>query len=117
MSEIEVGEYIRTRDGIIGKITKVIDGIIFYVQDYDNIPFKTDIYETIIKSRSKNIIDLIEVGDIVKTGIETIFTQCFDNKDNLDYFKELYKNEEHCIKSILTHEQYEQNCYKVGDIE
>ena len=107
---MEVGEYIRNNDGGIGKITKVINETIFYVQYYDNIPFKTDIYETKIKARSKNIIDLIEVGDYVNGGKV--------NKKSKNYItvagNTFGTRNLSGIKTILTHEMYEQNCYKVG---
>ena len=87
------------------------------MQYYDNIPFKTDIYETTIKAHSKNIIDLIEVGDYVNGLVINLILDdgkvYHDAHDMLD----VYMFEEKDIKTILTHEMYEQNCYKVGDIE
>jgi len=64
--EIEVGEYVRTKEGYIGQVTKVIENKIIEfktnqiikVQEI-NITLKTTI-ESITK-HSKNIIDLIEV--------------------------------------------------------
>ena len=98
------------------------------MQYYDNIPFKTDIYETTIKAHSKNIIDLIEVGDYVYgdeitdiihdpfiNGQINLWTErnVVDNLGDVSILK--YTAED--IKTILTHEQYEQNCYKESDIE
>lgn len=121
--EVNIGEYVRTETGLIGIITEVSSDTIFRVKFYDNIPFKTDIYETPIKAHSKNIIDLIEVGDYVN-GDEVIAIDynedengntfnvlgVYDIDDDYAYTVELRR--EH-IKTILTHEQYEQNCYKV----
>lgn len=64
---------------------------------------------------SENIIDLIEIEDIV-------FTEDFNgysfihiySKEMLEALKEDVKNEVK-IKSILTHEQYEQNCYRLEE--
>jgi hypothetical protein len=112
MEEIKVGEYIRNNDGGIGKITKVINETIFYVQYYDNIPFKTDIYETKIKSHSKDIKNLIEPRDFVNEMIvdkDCNGLICTDINGDFHYLDKIQ------IKTILTHEMYEQNCYKVGE--
>ena len=68
---------------------------------------------------SYNIIDLIEEGDYVN-GVEVIGKE-FDNfnKEYLqcgvgDYVICTFEVKD--IKSILTKEQYENNCYKVEDI-
>lgn len=122
---IEVGEYVRTENGYITKICECLGKDIGYknMQHYDVDNFihyrGFIIYKEDIKAHSKNIIDLIEVGDIVEIqnkldGAKTIFDL---NKYTIDIYKEQIKNESIKILSILTHEQYEQNCYKVGDIE
>lgn len=108
MSEIEVGEYVRDKDGNIGKITKIVTDDIFYVQFYDNLEWKTDLEEANIKSHSKNIIDLIEEGDYVN-GVRV--SQSY--LDNIKYLAKEIVEKNYGIKTILTHEQYEQNCYKV----
>lgn len=114
---IEVGEYIRAIDGEIGKAIKINKRKELFTQIYlDIISEDIDgyfVYEEDIIAHSKNIIDLIEVGDIVKliNGL---------NKTEfiiIQYLSELDIIKSHKIISILTHEQYEQNCYKVGDIE
>ena len=113
---IEVGEYIRTRKGItkIKKTSKECslceNGLIVNNETYKH---------------SKNIIDLIELGDYVN-GMRVIATENRgryneekqkDEKviltENYDEWTEngVISNED--IKTILTHEQYEQNCYKV----
>lgn len=122
MDKIEIGEYVRTSDGIIGKLIKIerddIDtSLKWYVfndgknERYINKPY--------IVKHSKNLIDLIEYGDIVE--------YIDDLEDNNEYiksfivtktelqlkaFKEYLKS--YCkIISILTKQQYEQNCYVV----
>ena len=106
MNRIEVGEYIRTKQGHICKIVKKIDLPDVY-EDTEGFW----VNEIDIKAHSKNIIDLIEVGDIVTTN-----NLCGEvtkiGKDKLY----LACNETCCIdnvETILTHEQYEENCYKV----
>ena len=108
---MEVGEYIRTKNGLIFKVRKIetskID--IYWVNDEIYL-LKED-----IKSHSKDIIDLIEVGDYVN-GCKVIGKYKENNEITLivdtKYLKTKITNED--IKTILTHEIYEQNCYKVG---
>lgn len=109
--EIEVGEYIRTnKDVEILRITEVRKENKCITDKYPYVILQLNRDFT---KHSKNIIDLLEVGDIVKTGVETIFIIAFEDKENLEYFKELYKNDQDTILSILTKEQYEQNSYKL----
>ena len=67
---MEVGEYIRTTDGYIRKI-KIINtdkiAITYYGKIILDKPYKNSkaVKESKIKAHSKNIIDLIEVGDYV----------------------------------------------------
>ena len=128
---IEVGEYIRTKEGYITKICECLGKDVGYKNmqhyDVDNwIPYRGFIiYKEDIKVHSKNIIDLIEVGDYVN-GMRVIATENRgryneekqkDEKviltENYDEWTEngVVSNED--IKTILTHEQYEQNSYKV----
>ena len=106
---IEVGEYIRTKSGGIEKLTKITKApevTAYWLNQY------TYVEETDIIKHSKNIIDLIEYGDILEIFLN-------DNKidrvvvygDVLQAIHDDFIAED--IKSILTHEQYEQNCYKV----
>ena len=55
---IEVGEYIRTRKGLIFKVDKQFKNI--QINEFQNLAGERDIVK-----HSKNIIDLIEVGDYV----------------------------------------------------
>lgn len=107
---IEVGDYVRSRNGSIGKVTKIEDDKYLY-ENKELITFIGNVVKY-----SKNIIDLIEVGDFVNgnivtdkylfagempvvetSGVETN-AKCLCEKD---------------IQLILTHEQYSQNCYTV----
>lgn len=49
----------------------------------------------------------------IRTGLYSIFKYFVENEDNLLVFKEKVK-EFWNIEKILTHEQFENNCYKVG---
>ena len=121
---IEVGEYGRTNFGKIIKFAwyekeKEIlnDKAVILV---DKMRTTTDCFyyfekgECIVK-HSKNIIDLIEVGDIVEIfdvlNEDVIYIW---NEEMLKALKEDIKNGIG-IRRILTHEQYEANCYKVKE--
>ena len=110
---IEIGEYARMKSGEILKIT----GTCYEIDDYKI--YKTDrnytIVEDEIKSHSKNIVDLIEVGDFVngERVIETLVTTNIDgSKLHLIRFPTDVITDNN-IKEILTHEQYEQDCYRM----
>jgi hypothetical protein len=132
--EIEIGDYVRTR-GTIGKLTRIefdkIDvSLKWYVLDtgkskevYVNKPY--------IEKWSKNLIDLIEIGDVVECVIEVVAGEedtekfevaatgvkdikgsstneigiCGENGVDLISFE--------FVRKILTHEQYQENCFEV----
>lgn len=114
--DIKVGEYIRinndNRNCIgVGKVTKIFNDVIYLDMNnkYD-LPVSFKI-ENIIK-HSKNIIDLIEVGDIVNNGY---IYEVGKTKDEHKWVHSLnglllFEND---IKTILTHEQMEENQYVV----
>lgn len=121
--DIKVGEYVRinndNRNCIgVGKVTKIFNDVIYLDMNnkYD-LPVSFKI-ENIIK-HSKNIIDLIEVGDIVngrlvlqvdyKKQNVCLLIPLTDTKANTNIMWYGYED----IKTILTHEQYNANCYKV----
>ena len=101
---IEVNEYVRTKDGVIGKVIKVLSNRVFL----DNLGYAV-LTKDIVK-HSKHLIDLIEVGDIVeiRTGLYSSFKYLVENEDNLLLL------EDWNIETILTKEIYMANCYKVG---
>ena len=124
--KIEVGEYIRTKDGIIGIFDR-------YSSRKENSLYKSSFCcfikikgrktplqcckEYIVK-HSKNLIDLIEVGDFVNG--HRVVNEMWGQDDNDLYFeieggfnKAQYIGEKD-IKTILTKEQMKANCYKVG---
>lgn len=121
--DIEVNEYVRTKNGYIIRVdenTNIFN--LGYKEQY--IDMETTRYgftceEEIVK-HSKQLIDLIEVGDYVN-GYRVINVineeicpsgKCIDidsSKDNSECT--LWEED---IKTILTKEQFEANCYKVG---
>ena len=68
-----------------------------------------------IANHSKQLIDLIEVGDIVeiRTGLYGSFKYFVENEDDLLLLEEKVKQFWN-IEIILTKEQFEANCYKIG---
>jgi hypothetical protein len=102
--EINVGEYVRTKCGI-AKLNRIDNGYQYFldsdIYDEDTLENTCVTYIKYITKHSKDIIDLIEVGDYVNGEYTDLF--------NLDYYK---KHPEH-IKSILTHEQFEANAYTI----
>ena len=118
MEEIKVGDYIRSNDGYIGKITRISQNSKRECDKYyscDNC-MASGFYEQ-IKKHSKNIIDLIEIGDYVNGyRIDNIINGVLVNRavgiDRSGVLTPIVQYEQD-IKTILTHEQFEQNCYKV----
>lgn len=106
MSEIEIGEYIRTTDGEIEKVVLIYDNR--YMNEDGNMTHFDE-----IKAHSKNILDIVEVGDYINGDIVNQITKNYISVGYITIGKRNIKN----IRTILTHEQYKQNCYKVGDIE
>lgn len=112
--DIEVGDYVRSRNGSIGKVTKIEDDKYLY-ENKELITFIGNVVK-----HSKNIIDLIEVGDFVN-GREVKHIAMFEGFPN--YPKLIFVDEKRLIpddtcendeiKTILTKEQYSQNCYAV----
>ena len=117
MEEIEVGEYVRTIHGEISKLlykTKNDNGLYRYV--FDN-HIGMSILKFYIKKHSKDITDLIEKDDYIngcrvyeveERGI-TVYQKVGDS--SIDY-NWITKDE---IQTILTHEQYENNVYRIGE--
>lgn len=117
---MKVGDYVRTNKGYIAKIKKITeltimcDGIIYPTKNYgfDKQLNKESLKRLQVKS-SPNIIDLIEVGDYVNGRIVDEFI--YLDKLGLIGLSELEKEDEKFIKSIVTHEQFSQMEYKVGE--
>lgn len=127
--EIEIGEYGRTNFGEIIKFAwledsegKTIKNKVILI---NRNKVSNDFYyfhgeENIVK-HSKQPIDLIEVKDLVcfKNKLqnslenEEMIIHIFDN-DTLEEVKQAIEKGEIELLEILTHEQFEANCYKVG---
>lgn len=112
---IEVNDYVRTKDGTIGKVIKVLSNRVFL----NSLGYAVLIKD--IVKHSKQLIDLIEKDDYVN-GRKVKHIAMFEGFP--DYPKLIFVDETHLIpddtcendeiKTILTKEQMEANCYKVG---
>ena len=127
---IEIGEHVKTKRGIAKVLeVKTVKTKMYGKHDVvyliDKCP-RMYITETEFIKHSKNIIDLLEVGDIVEIELSEEFVEK-ENKKVLTQIGEVYTKETlqkdidngiiTKILTILTKEQYMQNCYKCQDIE
>lgn len=112
---MNIGDYVRTKKGNIGQIININDfreptmkyGVeITYLPD---ILFTGD--ENIIKS-SPNIIDLIEIGDIIKYCNGTIGNVTGNDGKYIDTYEDGFIATED-IESIVTKEQFESVEYRL----
>lgn len=110
--KLEVGMYCRDDKGIICQIRNIMAKELnpkyeeLYLLNNDFYYTKKEIGEKV----SFNLIDLIEVGDIVNGKLIHSIQRTSDNAKLLEYGDGKHNKD---IKTILTHEQYEANCYKV----
>ena len=117
MAEIEVNEYVRTEYGI----SKVIEKLDRYVtEEQICVDCIGGMYNQVIPKQkvvkhSKQLENLIEINDIVNGyRILEIYEATESNDErilDIGYGMAIFNDE---IKTILTKEQMEANCYKVG---
>ena len=123
--KLEVGMYVRTKQGIIDKIMHLAVqnayGTYYRLVNQTNISYENGlVYENDILKASHNIIDLIEVGDYVN-GCKVIG---FRNDDG-DYYLGIVVPDDDwadilplsklTIYSIVTKKQFESMSYKVQE--
>ena len=119
-NKIQVGEYVRTIDGIIDKVDRYSFGSCVY---HCKNGMCIDECETVgipisnIKTHSFNIMDLIEEGDILKLKEKnTIIWLGIEKEDAQLNHKEIMhsiKNKEVELLSIVTKEQFKSVEYEV----
>lgn len=105
MEEIKVGEYVRTKKG---KIFKYGKGRAYLGKDNE------------ILNHSFNIKELIEEGDIVNESLIVYKGKVASGKEKLLVGNHIINGmplEVANIKTILTKEQYERNCYRLENNE
>ena len=115
---IRKDDYVRLNTGNIVKVIEIKANTVnkraiyygFYKQDWFD--------SAAVENFSDNIIDLIENKDVLKVRIDkTIMVFGMDEDTSDIKYKELIENienGEYELLEILTHEQFEANCYKVG---
>ena len=116
---IEVGEYIRTKEGEIHKVIKIIEDDGDW--DYYCCENNTGYFAMDIAKHNKQRIYLIEKDDYVNGSKVLAVMEDMETGELHLEMTSNYTNEEigDCtiydkdIKTILTKEQYEANCYKV----
>ena len=129
--KLEVGLFVRTKDGKIGKYfgEKAYEPnkiCIWTETTKEGIKVTPIIDKNTIVKASYNIIDILEVGDYVN-GSEVLDFEykLIKGNDNFTNFAVVTENcylentdswiIEKNIKSVITHEQMEQMAYKVGE--
>ena len=118
--KIEVGEYIRTKEGEIHKVIKIIEDDGDW--DYYCCENNTGYFAMDIVNHSKQPIDLIEVKDVIKYRINNISTTLetkgyvegiVDISDE-EMLQRIKNDKNYEVLEILTKESYMANCYKLG---
>lgn len=129
MEDIKVGEYIRTKKGIIGKVY-VIDSIFAYLDREVKYIEETEssidyVFKTDITKHSFDIIDLIECGDILEVEVSgfihkyEVYASTYnsraihdvnDGTQDLETYIEDYCNGKF---NIVTHESFNSIKYEV----
>jgi hypothetical protein len=143
--EIEVREYVRAKNGNIRKIDKIEkcksckENLYINIETIKNLYFTNSYHLEDITKHSKNIIDLIEDKEIVEIEyyvkrrakrITRVFeVEKIDNKlvflnHRCSFMYDLSENKwidgkgyNPKIKTILTHEQFEQNAYRLEETD
>lgn len=122
--DIEVNEYVRTKNGYIIKVDKNTNifnlGYKEQYVDMETTKYGFTCEEEIVK-HSKQLIDLIGCGDIVNRHLIIDKYEDVDEYGN-DFWCLIIEDDsllnrsirEEDIKTILTKESYMANCYKVG---
>ena len=120
---IEVNEYVRTNKGNIGKVVEIRLGFNKDTQLYQKIYMLDNglwtILEYIVK-HSKQLIDLIEVGDVIKYKIENValetkgYLKGITDISDKEMLRNIRNDKDYKVLEILTKEQFLANCYKVG---
>ena len=133
LDEIQVGEYVRTKSGNIGKVLDITNVTMQKRKKYLikwNISKAYYITAIRIVKHSKNIIDLIEAGDILKIK-DSLYdaeykTEVFENyEDDLCVInfevsevipiRKFIEENQMKIKSIVTKEQFKNIEYRLED--
>lgn len=116
MEKIQIGDYVRTDKGNIGRVIEkrlaeyISAKTIITKYTLDTGEWTTDLY---IKKHSKELINLIEVGDLVEI-IDVLYQEIIHIWDD-EMLKAVREDIENGLKigRILTKEKFKNNSYKV----
>lgn len=124
MEEVAVGEYVRTKDGFIRKVTQVnkkgsYEGLCYGAYSVDE-RYKNSVGISAkkIKKHSFNLVDLIEEEDYVNGSKVVDICESQYGGEKIIYIggfgipRKIYDN---MIKSIVTHEQFASVEYKIKE--
>lgn len=122
--EIEIGEYIRNRNGYIDKVKKIIKKDEYMHSNYYSCDSTmASSYKNEIVIHDKNITKLILAGDVIvvkKKKYEVIFDTSFNKlgiliptKDGIRHSSIEYLVMENLIESIVTKERFTDEVYKI----
>lgn len=125
-NKLEVGMYVRFKYGI-RKIEKIesINNQKFYCLDESYISDEPEYHYQILESEilgepSHDITDLIEKDDVIAyynklQDVKGLIIERVQDNDYIKRLREFVKVGTIDILQILTHEQFEQNSYKIGE--
>lgn len=116
-NNIKKDDYARLNTGQIVRIIGIRENELNKKAIYFNIYNEDWCDSAAVENFSDNIIDLIEVGDIVNESLIVYRGKVASGKEKLvvgNYIINGMFLEVVNIKTILTHEQYERNCYKIN---
>lgn len=115
-----IGDYVRTDKDEIGKVSSVMkENLGLGFGDIEACNTEPYVYGTIIKS-SPRIIDLIQVGDVIRVFSDLhdlLGNELFEIRDeqHLKHLKNGFNEGYFHLISIVTKEMFEQMEYKVGE--
>ena len=113
-NKIRVNEYVRTSEGYIGKYKK--NGLVKHTCEIEDNEMSWITGKYNIVKHSKNIIDLIEVGDYVNGIKVTGIMSGYVYLDKIDIETKKVKTlTDYQIKSIITKEQIKQIEYVIKE--
>lgn len=123
MSEIQVGEYVRINNDFrvialgIGKVVGINQDSIYVKMNFE-LPFSFK--KDNVAKHSKQLIDLVEVGDVIKYKIENVpletrgYLEGITDISDKEMLQNIKNDKNYKVLEILTKEIYMANCYKVG---
>lgn len=122
---LKIGDYFRLKEGLIGKIVKDLgkDAVYKNMNHYlsDSIwlhgIWSYYIYQEDVKKSSKDILDLLEIGDLLYVDISPddcggiVVPRIAETKHELNNMLGFLRSGEWILKGIVTKEHLEKSCY------